>query len=428
MNQTDKHCLKKIIIFDNRTNTNQLTQTAKDNYNLITTKTYGDLLQKLSHIDISGAVIGLEHFLSENDNQNKNLTKYTNHRFPIIFISTDNSLNTHLKALKLGGEGFYNYPIKPSIFDRINDANCNNNSSCNALFICNKNNKWDEIISQMPTENFNIDFTSEKNAIDKISKNKPDVVITDMALENCSGLEMATIIRSFFDFTVNTPFIFLCEDSKLYSELECSNISNNKFITKPVSAERLVSALSRIIKRNLISNKYSPLLQRHDSITGLYDREYFLAEIEKAHATVKKDHSRKIDLVYILFQKTNSDSESKFSDEFMFKELASAAILKARDKDIYARYSDSVFCAIVHNRNNKELGEDIRLLLKEIKTKISKSDKYKIKDIIISVGISTFSPKLENEIETLSQAEIAANSVAESGGNGIKFYTAKKEQ
>lgn len=90
--------------------------------------------------------------------------------------------------------------------------------------------------------------TDAKEALERIKKEKPDLVILDVAMPDKDGSEIAQEIKEDAEL-VNLPFIFL---TALVSEGEAkrqANQSKRQYIfAKPVEIENLITAINRILK------------------------------------------------------------------------------------------------------------------------------------------------------------------------------------
>jgi len=82
----------------------------------------------------------------------------------------------------------------------------------------------------------------------------PDVIVTDVYMPGCNGLELAALLRQDEDL-VDTPILFLSSESNINRQMAALGLGADDFLTKPVSPEVLTSAViararrSRMLKR-----------------------------------------------------------------------------------------------------------------------------------------------------------------------------------
>ena len=83
---------------------------------------------------------------------------------------------------------------------------------------------------------------------------KPDVVVLDVYMPECSGPELAQVIRQ-DDVWAMMPIMFLSTESNLNIQLEALNLGGDDFLLKPVEAGHLVSAVRAKAKRARWANR-----------------------------------------------------------------------------------------------------------------------------------------------------------------------------
>lgn len=84
--------------------------------------------------------------------------------------------------------------------------------------------------------------------LEAISKFKPEIVVMDVYMPECSGLELAQVIRQ-DDTWAQTPIMFLSTESDLNRQLEALNLGGDDFLVKPIEAGHFVAAVSARAKR-----------------------------------------------------------------------------------------------------------------------------------------------------------------------------------
>jgi DNA-binding response OmpR family regulator len=98
-----------------------------------------------------------------------------------------------------------------------------------------------------------------------ISQFKPDVIVTDVYMPGCNGLELLAVLRQ-DDMLADTPVIFLSSDNDIRCRLEALDLGGDDFLTKPIDTVLFVATVitrakrSRVLKRS--RSEYRNILDR----------------------------------------------------------------------------------------------------------------------------------------------------------------------
>ena len=80
-------------------------------------------------------------------------------------------------------------------------------------------------------------------AFEQFCEHGADIVITDLAMPNMSGIELARKVKS----VRNVPIIAVTANATAEQRIECDDAGMNGFITKPVSKDALIQELIKAI-------------------------------------------------------------------------------------------------------------------------------------------------------------------------------------
>ncbi len=130
-------------------------------------------------------------------------------------------------------------------------------------------------------EGFEIDSANgQARAIEKIEKNKYDLLLVDISLKDGNGFAVCAAARAITD----TPVIFLTASADEYSVITGLDMGADDYISKPFRPRELLSRIKSVLRRG---NKSNDFLE-HDSIRVDTDRgivlkngfEIFLSALE----------------------------------------------------------------------------------------------------------------------------------------------------
>ena len=84
--------------------------------------------------------------------------------------------------------------------------------------------------------------------LDALSNFRPELVLMDQYMPEIEGRELGAVIRQEAAF-LSIPIVFLSAESDPDKQLELMQIGADEFLTKPISPERLVTAVSILAER-----------------------------------------------------------------------------------------------------------------------------------------------------------------------------------
>jgi len=72
---------------------------------------------------------------------------------------------------------------------------------------------------------------------------KPDLILTDMYMPGCNGMELASTIRQ-IGHAFSIPIIFLSSETDIGKQFQAMRTGGDEFLTKPVEPENLIAAVA----------------------------------------------------------------------------------------------------------------------------------------------------------------------------------------
>jgi DNA-binding response OmpR family regulator len=113
----------------------------------------------------------------------------------------------------------------------------------------------------------------------QISQFNPDVIVTDVYMPGCNGLELLAILRQ-DDILADTPVIFLSSDNDIRCRLEALDLGGDDFLIKPIDPALFVATVitrakrSRTLKRS--RSEYRNILDRMREMERHLPENYFI--------------------------------------------------------------------------------------------------------------------------------------------------------
>ena len=92
----------------------------------------------------------------------------------------------------------------------------------------------------------------------------PDLILMDMYMPNCTGVEVARIIRQHNEF-LSTPIVYLSGETNVALQVDAMRLGGDHFLTKPFNPV----FLNAIVKSKIERYRALRRTMYHDSLTGL---------------------------------------------------------------------------------------------------------------------------------------------------------------
>lgn len=154
---------------------------------------------------------------------------------------------------------------------------------------------------------FSIIIAKDGNeGLKKFKANKPDIVITDIMMPNCDGLEMTKNIKDIDDLI---PIIVLSAYSDKEKLLKAIDIGINKYFIKPFDPEELIEHINKIapnlnkrrkirLKGSYTFDNNSRSLYKDDKLVNLTKREKEFFYILLKHSNEVVDSQKIKDILW----------------------------------------------------------------------------------------------------------------------------------
>jgi DNA-binding response OmpR family regulator len=109
------------------------------------------------------------------------------------------------------------------------------------------------LLENFLSQDYDVVTINEGNeALAWLEGNLPDLIISDIQMNNMDGYEFLTKVRQ-RGFTKHTPFIMLSAKSESKERIKCYQLGAQDYLTKPFNPEEL----EELVKKNLFPIHYS---------------------------------------------------------------------------------------------------------------------------------------------------------------------------
>lgn len=169
--------------------------------------------------------------------------------FPIIYISAVDNFTQRLAAVREGAAGYFLKPLDvEALSAKIDEKIARNEVLAYRILVVDDDellaSYYDAILSSAGMHVKAINDPSE--ILESLKKFKPELVLTDLNMPVCNGLEMAQIIRQNNRY-IDIPIVFL--STEVQKQMTAIETGADDFLGKPIDPEKLISTIASRAER-----------------------------------------------------------------------------------------------------------------------------------------------------------------------------------
>ena len=285
---------------------------------------------------------------------------------PAIFISSHNDFSARLSAVRAGSEAYFVKPLEvASLIDRLDQLTRSDVSAPYRILAVDDDHAlvahYALLLRQAGMEVRTV--TDAEDVMEAITDLKPELILMDVYMPTCSGLELAKLIRQ-QEAYLGIPIVFLSSETNLEKQYTAMRMGGDDFLTKPIQDQHLVSSVAVRAER---AHTLSALMTK-DSLTGLLKhtmiKERLAQELSRAKRTQSALSFAMIDIDK--FKQVN-DSYGHMMGDRIIKSLARMLQQRLRKCDSIGRYGGEEFAVVLPNC---DLDSAVKVL-EEIRTDFS---------------------------------------------------------
>jgi diguanylate cyclase (GGDEF)-like protein/PAS domain S-box-containing protein len=222
---------------------------------------------------------------------------------------------------------------------------------------------------------------------------------------------------------------FSNNENEMHGEIEVKGIRTDgsefnavmEFTPASVDGEACTQIIIRSQQDKDLEKKLN-ILSKQDLLTGLYNRQYFIEELENAVHKATTESMRNA-LLYIEPDDFSSLKESIgiAGSDLLLGDVASTLKEAVGEDVVLARFSDHTFTLLLHNKSTEETTEIAQKLCSLIEDHVYEVSGQSI-TITCSIGISAITENTENAQEILDRADVACSIAHKEGGNQVHLH------
>lgn len=265
---------------------------------------------------------------------------------PTVFISSNGSLTSRLSAVRAGSSAYF---VKPVNVTEL----CSNLSLLTSavipepyrIMIVDDDPQLADYHALILQEAGMITMTvnDPRQVMSPLFEFKPDLILMDMYMPGCSGMELAKAIRQIGTY-FSIPIVYLSSETDTDKQLQAMQIGGDAFLLKPINPQRLVSSVAVRAERMKIIR--SQMVR--DSMTGLFNHTATKEQLDTAIAQAQRKQEEVCFAMIDVdkFKSVNDTYGHPIGDRVLIA-LARLIRQRVRKADIVGRFGGEEFAVIL---------------------------------------------------------------------------------
>ncbi|MEK6662741.1 MAG: diguanylate cyclase [Pseudomonadota bacterium] len=265
---------------------------------------------------------------------------------PVIFASQREDIQARLESVRAGAAAYFIKPLDlAAVLETIDRLTAPRDPAPFRILILDDDESLayhNALLLQRAGMETRV-LTDPAGILDVMGDFQPELVLMDLYLPGCTGIELAAVIRQDAAY-VGTPIIFLSVETDIAKHLEAMRAGGDDFLLKPIEAAHLLASVEARVRR---ARTITSVMIR-DSLTGLLNHtaieEQLVRELslQQRHASVLS--YAMIDLDH--FKQVNDRYGHAMGDRVL-RTLSRLLRQRLRQTDLIGRYGGEEFVVVL---------------------------------------------------------------------------------
>jgi diguanylate cyclase (GGDEF)-like protein len=337
-------------------------------------------------------------------------------KIPCIFFDDEYSTKQHLECVMASGVAYLTKPIEVDLLiEIVVRYTAKDNDEPHRILIVDDDLAMSNYYAAiLANENMQVTCCDKPLEIIKyLNDVRPDLLLLDLYMPECSGIELASMIRQLESYA-SMPIVFLSGETDIQKKLLGMSLGADEFLNKGIKPWHLVASVKSRVERS----KKLKMIMDSDPLTGLLNKRAFNDQLERELKTsVRKNSTLSVAMLDIDNFKTINDTYGHMAGDKVIKLLASILKYRLRASDIVARYGGEEFIVIFKDANINDSSNVVKNILDAF---CSYKHSYKDKEfhVTFSCGIADVKSTTDKE-KLINCADYALYEAKDAGKNRI---------
>ena len=265
---------------------------------------------------------------------------------PVVFFSAHDTFQTRLEAVRAGSIAYLGKPVNiGNLIDKLDDMiSARTQEPYRVMIVDDSVALTSYHTAVLEQAGMMVKAVNDPlKAAEALFEFTPDLILIDIYMPECSGMELAKVIRQ-YDAFVSIPIVFLSIEGNLDTQLFAMGLGGDDFLTKPIQPEHLVSSVTSRIRRSLMLRSFMV----RDSLTGLLNHTTIKDQLDGEVArTIRQKKPLSFAMIDIDNFKHVNDTYGHPVGDRVIKSVSRLLKQRLRASDLIGRYGGEQFAVVL---------------------------------------------------------------------------------
>jgi diguanylate cyclase (GGDEF)-like protein len=267
-------------------------------------------------------------------------------RPPLVFLSEAGDFATRLEAVRAGGRAFFTKPVE--LGDLIGTLDTLTNprpmDPLRVLIVEDEPELAERFAILLGQAGMKVAKVNRpEEALHALGEFDPELVLMDLYMPGCDGLELAALIRQIPGFFA-LPIVFLSVESRIQQQMKAIDLGADDFLTKTIAPQYLISSVTARAQRARILKSF----MSRDGLTGLLNHTHMKEQIVVEVARSRRLRSPlSLAMIDVDRFKTVNDTHGHATGDRVLKSLAYLLRQRLRRTDVIGRFGGDEFAVLL---------------------------------------------------------------------------------
>jgi diguanylate cyclase (GGDEF)-like protein len=337
---------------------------------------------------------------------------------PLVLVSNRSDIEARLGAVRAGCSNYFVKPVNYSdVLETLDRLTRSEPEPYRILIVDDEPDTAEFHASSLEAAGLEtVTVTDPLNVMSQIVEFQPDVILMDVYMPGCTGLELAMVIRQEEAF-VGVPIVFLSRETDRMKQIAALGEGGDDFFTKPVPAEQLVPAVCARAQRG----RTLRLFMEKDGLTGLFRHSRIIEQLEVAVRRADRQHGRlSVAMLDIDGFKEVNDRYGHLAGDQVLKGLAYLLRQRLRMSDVLGRFGGDEYVVVLPDTNGASAMEKMDDIRRNFAA-IDHDTGQKSFTATLSCGVAEFPAALTSH-ELIAAADEALYRAKRGGRNRVVLF------